>query len=148
MRFAVAASLLLLAAIPLPAVAVEPDELLADPALEARAREIARGLRCVQCQNQSIDESSAPLARDLRRLVRERLAAGDSDAEVVAEVRARYGDFVLLKPPFDGRTLLLWVGPFAVLAVAGGVLVRRLGRMQPHSEAPSDEEGDLAGRGS
>ncbi|MFN7173985.1 MAG: cytochrome c-type biogenesis protein [Thermaurantiacus tibetensis] len=136
---AVAASLLLLAA---PAVAVEPDETLADPALEARAREIARGLRCVQCQNQSIDESSAPLARDLRRLVRERLAAGDSDAEVVAEVRARYGDFVLLKPPFDGRTLLLWVGPFAVLVVAGGLLVRRLGRMRPDL----DEEPDGAGQ--
>lgn len=136
---AVALSLLLLAA---PAVAVEPDETLADPALEARAREIARGLRCVQCQNQSIDESSAPLARDLRRLVRERLAAGDSDAEVVAEVRSRYGDFVLLKPPFDGRTLLLWVGPFAVLVVAGGLLVRRLGRMRPDL----DEEPDGAGQ--
>lgn len=136
---AVAMSLFLLAN---PAVAVEPDELLADPALEARARELSRGLRCVQCQNQSIDESSAPLARDLRRLVRERLAAGDSDAEVIAAVRARYGDFVLLKPPVDGRTLLLWLGPFAVLAVAGGLLVRRLGRMRPDL----DEEPDGAGQ--
>ncbi len=112
----------------LPAHAVEPDEMLADPALEARARAISAGLRCVQCQNQTIDESNAPLARDLRLIVRERLEAGDSDAEVIAHVRARYGDFVLLKPPLNEQTLLMWAGPFLALLGAGAFLFWRMRR--------------------
>jgi cytochrome c-type biogenesis protein CcmH len=88
--------------------ALQPDELLADPALEQRARQISSGLRCLVCQNQSIDDSDAPLARDLRVLVRERLEAGDSDAEVESFVVARYGDFVLLRPPVNAYTIILW----------------------------------------
>ncbi len=104
--------------LPLSAGAVEPDEMLADPALEARAREISKDLRCVVCQNQDIDSSNAGVARDLRLLIRERLVAGDTDAEVIEFVRARYGDFVLLKPPFNGETLVLWLAP-AVLILLG-----------------------------
>jgi len=97
------------------AMAVEPDEILADPALESRARALSEGLRCLVCQNQSIDDSNAPLARDLRILIRERIKAGSSDAEVKRYIVSRYGDFVLLKPPMKGRTLLLWTLPFIVL---------------------------------
>ena len=105
-----------------PARAVLPDEMLADPALEARARDISQDLRCLVCQNQSIDDSNAPLARDLRLLVRERLKAGDSDRAVVDYVTDRYGDFARLKPPFQPNTWLLWLGPLAlVLAGALGV---------------------------
>jgi len=107
-----------------PALAVEPDEILADPALEARARHISAGLRCLVCQNQSIDDSNAPLARDLRLLVRERLKAGDSDAKVMQFVEARYGEFVLLRPPFNPSTLLLWLAPILVLLAAIAVGVR------------------------
>ena len=96
---------------------MQPDEQLADPTLEARAREISGGLRCLVCQNQSIDDLDAPLARDLRLLVRERLKAGDSDDAVRDYLVARYGDFILLKPPFEMATLLLWVTPLAVLGV-------------------------------
>ncbi|WP_114392227.1 cytochrome c-type biogenesis protein [Oleisolibacter albus] len=102
-----------------PAFAVLPDEKLADPALEARAREISQELRCLVCQNQSIDDSNAPLARDLRVLVRERLAAGDSNGQVLQYLTDRYGDFVLLKPPVRPYTWVLWFGPFALLLVAG-----------------------------
>jgi cytochrome c-type biogenesis protein CcmH len=105
------------------AAAVEPGEMLADPAREARAREISRGLRCLVCQNESIDESNADLARDLRKLVRERIAAGDSDAEVVGYVVSRYGDFVLLEPPFKPATYALWLGPPMLLAIAIAALV-------------------------
>ncbi|MBC7832839.1 MAG: cytochrome c-type biogenesis protein CcmH [Hyphomicrobium sp.] len=98
------------------ALAVEPDEILPDPALETRARSISAGLRCLVCQNQSIDDSSAPLARDLRLLVRERLKAGDSDAQVMRFVEDRYGEFVLLNPPLSWRTLLLWLAPLAPAA--------------------------------
>lgn len=98
--------------------AVEPDEMLSDPALEARARAVSQGLRCLVCQNQSIDDSDAELARDLRVLVRERLAAGDSDAAVVAYVVSRYGDFVLLKPPLKLSTVALWAAPVVLLAAA------------------------------
>jgi len=101
------------------ALAVEPDEVLDDPVLEARAREISKNLRCVVCQNQSIDESNADLARDLRILVRERLVAGDSDQEVIDFVVARYGDFVLLNPPMKGITYALWFGPFGFAGIAG-----------------------------
>jgi cytochrome c-type biogenesis protein CcmH len=100
------------------AFAVQPDEIMADPAKEARARELSRELRCMVCQNQSIDDSEAPLARDLRLLVRERIAAGDSDGQVIDFLVARYGEFVLLKPRFNPHTLLLWLLP--PLALAGG----------------------------
>jgi cytochrome c-type biogenesis protein CcmH len=97
--------------------AVLPDEIMADPAKEARARELSRELRCMVCQNQSIDDSEAPLARDLRLLVRERLAAGDSNAQVLDFLVARYGEFVLLKPRFERQTLLLWLVAPVLLAV-------------------------------
>ncbi len=121
---------LLLAAIPVatvsspPALAVEPDEILDDPALEARARKISAGLRCLVCQNQSIDDSNAPLAKDLRILVRERLKAGDSDDQVIAFIVDRYGEFVLLRPPFGLHTLLLWLGPLLLLVLAGWFIYR------------------------
>jgi len=100
--------------------AVQPDEIMSDPAKEARARELSRELRCMVCQNQSIDDSEAPLARDLRLLVRERIAAGDSNAQVLDFLVARYGEFVLLKPRFERQTLLLWL--LAPLLLAGGGL--------------------------
>jgi cytochrome c-type biogenesis protein CcmH len=116
------AAIVILAAISLTAAhAVLPDEVMSDPAKEARARELSRELRCMVCQNQSIDDSEAPLARDLRLLVRERIAAGDSDAQVMDFLVARYGEFVLLKPRFERQTWLLWlVTPAALL---GGALV-------------------------
>lgn len=104
------------------AQAVEPDEMLDDPALEQRARNISRQLRCVVCQNQDIDSSAAPLARDLRLLVRERLEAGATDKEVIAFVTKRYGDFVLLRPPFRPGTYLLWFAPL-LFVLAGGMLI-------------------------
>jgi len=100
------------------AYAVQPDEIMSDPVKESRARDLSRELRCMVCQNQSIDDSEAPLARDLRLLVRERIAAGDSDAQVIDFLVARYGEFVLLKPPLEPHTLLLWLLP--PLALAGG----------------------------
>jgi cytochrome c-type biogenesis protein CcmH len=99
---------------------VQPDEVLKDPALEARARALSQTLRCMVCQNESIDESNAPLARDLRILVRERIEAGDSDAEVREFLVARYGEFILLTPRLDSRTILLWSAPVLVL-LAGGI---------------------------
>jgi cytochrome c-type biogenesis protein CcmH len=101
--------------------AVQPDEVMADPALEARARGLSKELRCMVCQNQSIDDSDAPLARDLRLLVREHLKSGESDQQVMEFLVARYGDFVLLKPPFNWHTALLWLGPPG--ALIGGALV-------------------------
>ncbi|SNS76839.1 cytochrome c-type biogenesis protein [Tropicimonas sediminicola] len=118
---------LLLAA---PAQAVTPDEILDDPALEARAREISKGLRCLVCRNENIDESNAELASDLRVLVRERLVEGDSDEEVLDYVVDRYGEYVLLKPTATGANLVLWIAGPAMLLVAGGlglVYVRRRG---------------------
>lgn len=106
-----AASTLLLGVFLSPARAVQPDEILSDARMEARARALSAELRCLVCQNQSIDDSNAPLARDLRLLVRERLKSGDSDDDVRKFVVARYGEFVLLKPPFSASTLLLWLGP-------------------------------------
>ena len=120
LRYGVLALLLALAA---PAYAVQPDEILQDPALEARARELSRELRCMVCQNQSIDDSDAPLARDLRILVRERLQAGDTDQQVIDFLVARYGEFVLLKPRFTGRTALLWLLPFILLGIGIAVVV-------------------------
>ena len=105
--------------------AVEPDEVLSDSALEARARHLSVELRCLVCQNQSIDDSNAPLAKDLRLLVRERLVAGDSDDAVLDFVVARYGSFVLLKPPLAPETVLLWTAPLVLLAGIGvGILLR------------------------
>jgi len=105
-----------------PVQAVGPDEILADPALEARARELSAGLRCLVCQNQSIDDSDADLARDLRLLVRERLVAGDSNAEVEQYVVDRYGEYVLLNPRLGGHTLLLWIAAPGLLIVGLGAL--------------------------
>jgi cytochrome c-type biogenesis protein CcmH len=99
------------------AIAVEPNEVLADPALEARARALSKELRCMVCQNQSIDDSDAPLARDLRILVREHLQAGESDRQVIDFLVARYGEFVLLRPRFSWHTALLWLGPVAILVI-------------------------------
>jgi cytochrome c-type biogenesis protein CcmH len=112
------------------ALAVEPGERLADPVLEARARAISGELRCLVCQNQSIDDSNADLAHDLRVLIRERLSAGDSDAQVLQFMVRRYGDFILLRPPVKPDTYLLWFGPFAVLALGalGAALYLRRSR--------------------
>jgi len=126
-----------------PTFAVEPSEILPDPALEARAREIGRSLRCVVCQNQAIDDSNAEVARDMRRAVRERLTAGDSNADVLAYMVARYGDYVLLKPPFKAGTWVLWLGAPLLLLVAGGALLlaARRRRNQPIvAPKPLDEE--------
>ena len=120
--------------------AVQPDEILADPTLESRARTLSRELRCMVCQNQSIDDSDAPLARDLRLLVRERIASGDSDAQVIDFLVARYGEFVLLKPRFNARTLLLWLLP--PLALAGGGLALWV-NMRRHSAASASEDDSL-----
>jgi cytochrome c-type biogenesis protein CcmH len=109
----------------LPAFALTPDEILSDPALEARARALSAELRCLVCQNQSIDDSDAALAKDLRILIREHLVKGESDAEIMDYVVARYGEFVLLKPRFSQRTLVLWGLPFAVLAAAALMLLIR-----------------------
>jgi cytochrome c-type biogenesis protein CcmH len=122
-----------------PALAVQPDEILADPALESRARELSRELRCMVCQNQSIDDSDAPLARDLRLLVRERLTAGDSDRQVLDFLTARYGQFVLLKPRFGWDTALLWLAPAAVLLLGGAALVSLL-RRRRRAQAVPDEQ--------
>src|ERR1044072_2184489 len=100
-----------------PALAVQPDEILKDARLEARARALSQELRCMVCQNQSIDDSDAPLAKDLGVLVRERLSAGDSDGQVIFFLVTRYGEFVLLKPGMTGHTLLLWLPPFAVVII-------------------------------
>ena len=123
-----------------PALAVQPDEMLSDKALEARARGLSEGLRCVVCQNQSIDESDAPLARDLRVVVREQLTLGKTDSEIMDYVVARYGNFVLLKPPVEPATWVLWLGPFAVLFIGGAAVAvwsrrRRGGDIAPLSAA-------------
>ena len=127
MRRLAALVLFVLALLPTPSLAVRPDEMLKDPALEARARHLSAELRCMVCQNQSIDDSEAPLAHDLRVLVRQRLQAGDTDRQVLDFLVARYGDFVLLKPPFNADTLLLWgLPPLALLAgIAGLVIMAR-----------------------
>ena len=121
-----------------PAHAVQPDEIMPDAAKEARARDLSRELRCMVCQNQSIDDSDAPLARDLRLLVRERIAAGDSDTQVIDFLVARYGEFVLLKPRFNPHTLLLWLLPPLVLA-GGGIALWTFGRRRGKGAIPGDE---------
>ena len=125
----------------MPAHAVNPDEVLSDPALEERARDLSAKLRCLVCQNQSIDDSDAELAKDLRVIVRERLVAGDSDEAVIDFIVARYGEFVLLHPRFAAHTWLLWVSPF-VLILLGGVSLFVMQRRRPKRtvEALSKEE--------
>jgi cytochrome c-type biogenesis protein CcmH len=142
------ATIVLLIMTALPAHAVEPDEILKDPALEARARALSEGLRCLVCQNQSIDDSNAPLARDLRLLLRERLTKGDSDEQAVEYIVSRYGDFVLLKPRFDASTMLLWIGPFAILLLAATIIIyRRKHRSQAiEGRALSPEEREALDR--
>lgn len=128
---------------PTASLAVRPDEMLKDPALEARARHLSEELRCMVCQNQSIDDSEAPLAHDLRVLVRQRLEAGDSDRQVLDYLVARYGDFVLLKPPFKPETLLLWgLPPLALIAglVALILMARRRKPVPAAAEALTPEE--------
>jgi cytochrome c-type biogenesis protein CcmH len=129
-----------------PALAVRPDEVLSDPALETRARALSAELRCLVCQNQSLDDSEAPLARDLRILLRERLKAGDSDAAVKAYLVARYGDFVLLKPPFRFDTWFLWLTPLAALIAGAAGLAWALRRRSQALEAPlsASENAELA----
>src|SRR6266478_2908928 len=123
-----------------PAVALGPDEVLSDPALEARARALSHELRCMVCQNQSIDDSDAPLARDLRLLVRERLKAGDSNTQVLDFLVARYGEFVLLRPRFEWHTALLWLAPLGILGAGAVTLLlavrRRRGGTPAESGAP------------
>lgn len=134
--------LLLAMALPMTALAVEPDEMLDDPVLEARAREVSKGLRCVVCLNQDIDSSNAGVARDLRLLVRERIMAGDTNEEATAFIQARYGDYVLLKPPLNAKTYALWFAPPTLLIIGVGVgwmtLLRR--RRKPVQNKLSEAE--------
>lgn len=143
MRALLVACLLLLA---LPAWAVEPDEMLDDPALEARARALSQVVRCVVCQNESIDSSSAGIAKDLRKLIRERLLAGDTDQQILDFLVARYGNFVLLEPPVEPSTWLLWAAPPLVLVLGGvGVvlLLRRRRALAPPAELTAAERARL-----
>ena len=132
---------------PMSAQAVEPDEILSDAILEARAREVSKQLRCVVCQNQDIDSSNAGVARDLRLLVRERLVAGDTDEDAIAFIQARYGDFVLLKPPFKPETYALWLAPpliaLLALGVGGGILLGSRKR-RTLADLSDDEEAEVA----
>ena len=140
MRRVIVALLAVLVAVS--AYAVQPDEMLADPALEARAREISRDLRCLVCQNQSIDDSDAPLAHDLRVLLRQRLTAGDTNEQAKQFLVDRYGDYVLLKPPFKKTTLVLWFAPplFLLAGLAAALAVYRQRRLKPVADALSAEE--------
>ncbi|MBY3558123.1 cytochrome c-type biogenesis protein [Rhizobium laguerreae] len=143
-RLLLAVVLLLMAA---PAFAVNPDEVLADPALEARARALSAELRCMVCQNQSIDDSNADLAKDLRLLVRERIADGDSDEAVLSYIASRYGEFVLLKPRVSMKTVLLWGAP-VLLVLAGGmsllVFARKRAGKPTGSKLTADEQAKLS----
>jgi cytochrome c-type biogenesis protein CcmH len=145
-----ALALLIVLFAPAPSWAVEPDEMLSNPALEARARVISQELRCMVCQNESIDESEAPLAHDLRLLVRRRLLAGDTDQQVINFLVARYGEFILLKPPFSWNTIALWGAPPALLLLGAVMIVvveRRRKAAGPAAEVPklsTAEEARLA----
>jgi cytochrome c-type biogenesis protein CcmH len=137
---------LLVALLASPAFAYDPGGELKDPAQEAQARELFRELRCMVCQNQSIDDSEAPLAKDLRALVRERVAPGDSSEEIKDFLVARYGNFVLLKPPLEGDTLLLWGTPVAILLIGGAVAflaMRRRRAIEPAMPLSADEKKKL-----
>jgi cytochrome c-type biogenesis protein CcmH len=137
MKYLHALSLFVALVISSHAWAVEPDEMLSNPVLEARARAISKELRCMVCQNESIDESEAPLARDLRVLVRQRIMAGDSDAQIINFLVSRYGEFILLKPPLSWNTLALWGGPPALLILGILMIVvveRRRARVRPAIE--------------
>lgn len=125
--------------------AVQPDEILSDPALEARARSLSQELRCMVCQNQSIDDSNAPLARDLRLIVRERLKEGDSDRQVIDYLVARYGEFVLLKPRVALHTALLWFGPPALL-LGGALALLLIARRRAATQGPGDQAKSEAGK--
>ncbi|MCG6901129.1 MAG: cytochrome c-type biogenesis protein CcmH [Rhodobacter sp.] len=138
--------ILMLCLLAAPVFAVQPDEILDDPVLEQRARELSRGLRCLVCRNESIDESHAELARDLRLLLRERLVAGDSDEQAIAFIVARYGEYVLLKPTSSGANLLLWIAGPGMLVIALGIgliYVRRRGRPAGPDELSGDEQARL-----
>lgn len=138
-RLALTAALLLSA----PAFAVQPYEMLKDPAQEARAREVSKQLRCVVCQNESIDDSGAEIAHDMRVLVRERVTAGDSNEQIVSYMVSRYGDYVRLLPRFTPTTLILWLGPLALL-LAGGLIVMTRLRQPGAGTAPLSDEEQLA----
>ncbi|MFG1223640.1 cytochrome c-type biogenesis protein [Xanthobacter wiegelii] len=143
---ALLAALLILLTLGAPAFAVQPDEVLGDPALESRARTLSAELRCMVCQNQSIDDSDAPLAKDLRLIVRERLKAGDSDSQVLDFMVARYGEFVLLRPRMSWRNALLWGAPILVLVLGalGAVLaLRRRSAAAPAPRLSAAEEARL-----
>lgn len=137
--------LLILLLLASPAVAVQPDEILDDPVLEARARELSKGLRCLVCRNENIDESNAGLARDLRILVRERLLAGDDDIQTVAFIVDRYGEFVLLKPTLTGSNLILWIAGPAMLLGTLGIGITYL-RRREQGVAPEDLSDDEKSR--
>jgi cytochrome c-type biogenesis protein CcmH len=127
-----------------PVAAVQPDEILADPALEARAREISRDIRCPVCQGESIDDSSAPISRDLRLIIRERIVAGDSDDEVVDYIVARYGEFVLFNPRAEGSNLILWLaGPALFLAAIAVAVAAQRRRVLPETRLTEAEEARL-----
>jgi cytochrome c-type biogenesis protein CcmH len=145
MRLIMLATLALLSIAPA-AQAIAPSEMLSDPVLEGRARELGKELRCPKCQNQSLDDSEAGIAVDLRRIVRERLVAGDSDAQVKDYLTARYGDFVLLEPPVKSTTWILWYGPFAVILL-GAIVIWRIAkrnkaRLAASGADPDDDDGD------
>lgn len=138
-------TILLLVLMPMTALAVQPDEVLDDPALETRARELSKGLRCLVCRNENIDDSNADLARDLRLLVRERLVAGDTDEEVIDFVTDRYGEYVLLQPRTGGTNMILWLAGPAMLLLAFGIgfaYVRKRGQGQ-EEVLSTDEEARL-----
>lgn len=122
------------------AIAVEPSERLSDPALEARAREVSQALRCVVCQNETIDESHAEIAKDMRLLVRERIKAGESNQQVIDYMVSRYGDFVLLMPRFQPSTVLLWLAPLLLFATGTVFVMRRLKRVSAEAPTLSAEE--------
>lgn len=145
MRFFLVLALAWLVMLPPAAdAALRPDELLEDPELEARARALGRELRCVVCQNQSIDDSNADLAQDFRRIVRERVMAGETDAEIRQYMVDRYGEFVLLKPPITAGTIILWAGPFAVLLLGAGIafttMRRRRDAAEPDDLSPEERQ--------
>ncbi|OUS06267.1 cytochrome C biogenesis protein CcmH [Rhodobacterales bacterium 52_120_T64] len=146
-RIRTAIATLLILVIPILASAVEPDEILDDPVLEERAREISAEVRCVVCQNESIDSSNADIARDLRILVRERLVAGDSDEEVFEFLVARYGDYVLFRPPWKAETYILWLTPFVILGIGGLsilVMLMKLRSKKPAAGERLNEDEEVA----